>query len=182
MTMFKPRGESGALLVLALIFALVIAFLLLAVVNLSGSNLLNTANLQTERSLEYAADGAVDAAIQTTRYSALFATTSSTDCLPNGVPAITFSTSNPGETQYITVDCSGIQNGQGRVVNLYACVAPSATSPGSCSASNSVLTAQVDFSDNLNGVYACSSSPTVVLTTCGATESVVSWVVTNANS
>src|ERR1700674_932832 len=61
-------GEAGATLVLALVFVLVISLVLMAIVTLSGTNLIDTAQLQNARSVEYAADGAVDAAIQAVRY------------------------------------------------------------------------------------------------------------------
>jgi hypothetical protein len=61
-------GEEGASLIIALVFVLLISLILLAIVTLSGTNILNTANLQNERSLEYSADGEVEAAIQAVRY------------------------------------------------------------------------------------------------------------------
>jgi hypothetical protein len=64
----RRRGEEGATLLLALIFVLLVSVIMLAIVNLSGTNILNTANLQNERTLEYSAEGAVQTAIQAVRY------------------------------------------------------------------------------------------------------------------
>src|ERR1700691_1318425 len=63
-----PRGEEGATLILALVFVLLTSVVMLAIVTLSGTNILNTTNLQNERSLEYSAEGAVQTAVQAVRY------------------------------------------------------------------------------------------------------------------
>jgi len=65
------RDDAGAVLILALVFIIVIAVVVLALVNLSGNDLLNTSNLKKQRSLEYAADGATTAAVQAVRNSYL---------------------------------------------------------------------------------------------------------------
>ena len=53
---------------MALVFVFAISLMLVALVSLAGNDLLNTSNLKSLRSLEYAADGAVDAAVQAVRY------------------------------------------------------------------------------------------------------------------
>jgi Tfp pilus assembly protein PilV len=68
-------GEEGATLLLALIFVLLVSVIMLAIVNLSGTNILNTTNLQNERTLEYSAEGGVQASIQAVRYLTPTATT-----------------------------------------------------------------------------------------------------------
>ena len=62
------RDQEGAALLLALVFILFISLIMIAIVTLSGTDILNTSNLQNERSLEYSAEGAVQAAIQAVRY------------------------------------------------------------------------------------------------------------------
>ena len=47
--------ESGAVLILAVVFMVVVAFMLMALLNLSSNDLLNTSNLLSEQSLEYSA-------------------------------------------------------------------------------------------------------------------------------
>ena len=63
------RDESGAALILALVFVIVGALSLGALLTFAGSALLNTANLASARALDYAADGATDIAIQAVRYT-----------------------------------------------------------------------------------------------------------------
>lgn len=60
--------ERGAVLVLALIFLIVGSLLALALTTLSSTNLTNTANFVNLRAVNYAADGAMDGAIQQVRY------------------------------------------------------------------------------------------------------------------
>lgn len=62
------RDETGAALILALVFVVVGALSLLGLVTFTGSALINSAQLQTQRNLEYAADGATDIAVQAVRY------------------------------------------------------------------------------------------------------------------
>ena len=64
----RPRGEEGATLILALVFVLLTSVIMLAIVTLSGTDILNTTNLQNERALEYSAEGAVQSAVQAVRY------------------------------------------------------------------------------------------------------------------
>ncbi len=65
----KTRGEDGAVLVLALVFMIVIALVLVGIVTLSGNDLRNTTNLLNQQSVEYRSSGAMDIAIQTVRYT-----------------------------------------------------------------------------------------------------------------
>ena len=66
--MSKPRrratGEAGASLLLALGFLALCGALIPAIVNLSGTNQIDTSRLHEQRNGVYAADGAVDGAIQ----------------------------------------------------------------------------------------------------------------------
>jgi hypothetical protein len=63
------RDETGAVLVLALIFLLVAGVIIGSLVSWSSNDLLNTGNLQGGRSLVYSAGGATDVAIQSARYT-----------------------------------------------------------------------------------------------------------------
>jgi hypothetical protein len=60
----RSRGERGASLILALAFLALCGVLIPAIVNLGGTNLLDTNRLHEQRSDVYAADGATDATIQ----------------------------------------------------------------------------------------------------------------------
>lgn len=112
------RDESGAVLILALVFLVVAALSLVALVTFAGTGLLNTANLKRLRALEYASSSATDIAIQAVRYSGdAYDTATGTpvstpqNCLgptwagfsPTGKP-----TSSPTARVYdIAVDCQG---------------------------------------------------------------------------
>jgi len=60
----RCRGERGASLVIALGFLALCGVLIPAIVNLAGTNLSGTSRLHTQRGDLYAADGAVDGALQ----------------------------------------------------------------------------------------------------------------------
>ena len=60
--------DTGASLILALIFLIVAALTLTALVSFAGTGLLDTAGFTSERGLQYGADGAVEIAIQHVRY------------------------------------------------------------------------------------------------------------------
>lgn len=63
------RGESGATLVLALVFLLITSGVIGSLLTWSGNDLLNARHFSSARSLSYSAGGAVDVAIQDARYS-----------------------------------------------------------------------------------------------------------------
>ena len=65
---FRNRDESGATLLLALVFLIIGSFVVVALVSESGTNLIDTNSLVSSRSQEYAADAGMDAAIQQSRY------------------------------------------------------------------------------------------------------------------
>ena len=60
--------ETGAALILALIFLIVAALTLTALVTFAGTGLLDTAGFTSQRGLQYGAGGAVEIAIQRVRY------------------------------------------------------------------------------------------------------------------
>jgi len=163
--------ESGAVLILAVVFMIVVALMLVALLNLSSNDLLNTSNLLSEQSLEYSASGATNAAIQNVRYNPTTFTGPGQNCLP-GQSSITLTYTLP-----IYVDCVSVTNPAPpaqqiffppitREVTFYACVT------GSCSAGNAhdVITATVDYVDG----QACTTSSTGA---CGTQLSIKTWLV-----
>ena len=62
--------DAGAALILALVFLIVAALTLTALVTFAGTGLLDTAGFTSQRSLQYGANGAVEIAIQRVRYEA----------------------------------------------------------------------------------------------------------------
>ena len=63
------RDDSGTSLIIALFFIIIVAITITALITFAGGALLNTANLRTQRSREYAANTGTDLAIQAVRYS-----------------------------------------------------------------------------------------------------------------
>jgi Tfp pilus assembly protein PilX len=166
------RGEDGAILILALIFMIVIALVLLSVVTLSGNDLLNTSHLLDQQSVEYRTSGAMQVAIQTVRYTDT-TFSSPTSCL-SSTAGIQIGQNSP----LVYVDCVTVPHGQlpadtgvSREVNFYAC----GTSSTTCNSTNYTLWATVDFVDGPT----CASGS---IGACGKSESVKSWLVHNANN
>jgi len=136
------RRQSGAILVLALIFLLIGSFVVIPLAGLATTNLQATAPFITERQLEYAADGAMDLAIETVRYSA-------TQGYPGGTCGSITTTLN-GQT--VTVDCTSEAPGtsgaageddESRYVSFVAC--PGGDTSG-CPG-QSFLSATADYAD-----------------------------------
>lgn len=136
------RDESGASLVIALIFVVAIAAILIAIVNLSGTNITDTVQLQNQRATEYASDAVVDSAIQAVRYQDPISTcTTSTP--------LTLGSIEPAGADQIIAYCS--QSGGGSVLNfrqvtVYACGSSYNGNFAGCK-SNSLLTAIVQYDD-----------------------------------
>ena len=100
--------DTGASLILALIFLIVAALTLTALVSFAGTGLLDTAGFTSQRGLQYGADGAVEIAIQHVRYQAAAYTTLA-NCL--GSAATTTSAVQLSEFQVTAqyrVYCDGV--------------------------------------------------------------------------
>jgi len=160
--------KSFSVLILALVFITVTAVLLLALVSLAGNDLLATSNLQTQRSLEYAADGAVDVAVAVVRYTPNAFSTPA-PCTPEAVnspssPAVSINSVS------MVVYCQGSAGTNGRTVDFVACPGTVPTNYGAC-LPNAVLQANVSFID-----WQTNDTPAT-----GFGMVVNSWVVRTAN-
>jgi hypothetical protein len=139
------RDESGATLILALVFIIIGSITVYALVGLSDTNLLNTTGYQAIRQVGYAADGVMDAAIQSVRYDATAGTyLNACPSFPSATGSVVVNGISPG----IRVDCVG-QNTSGlgtaqRLVNLYACPSNVAAP---CPAASSIVSAAILISD-----------------------------------
>jgi type II secretory pathway pseudopilin PulG len=160
--------------VLALVFMIVIALVLMAVVTLAGNGLADTSQLLNEQSLEYRSSGALQVAIETVRYTDT--TYSGGSCLSGSAGVIVGSAGST--TPPVYVDCSTTpasqlpsNTGVSREVVFYAC----STSSTSCSATNYTVTATVDYVDG-------PTCATGSIGACGTSESVKNWLVHSANS
>lgn len=168
----RAHGESGAVLVLALVFMVAIALIVTGLTAWAGNDIKNIGNLKTSRSALYAAGGAVQTATSNLRSG--YQGTSSGFC-PSSDPS---TSTNPFtlDNQSIVVWCD-ISTNEGssnsRVVTLSAYPAAHCGAT-SCSGSPYVQS-KVTFDDfSSTNVNDCNSaSPT----TCGSGESVDSWVV-----
>jgi hypothetical protein len=182
----SERGEEGATLILALVFVVAVAFVLLAIVSLTGTNLADTANLQNGRALEYTADGAVDAAIQGVRYCPVSNGTFSCAQAPvtpcSATSGLSVSTAsgpvngvNPSPVVYCEVATPQFE----RQVTFTAC--PAGESLTACRQTHSngtkdeILVAQVLYSDVASG---CFSGCGAVI---GQSASVLTWNVERSN-
>jgi hypothetical protein len=85
----ERRDETGAVLVLALVFLLVAGGVIGSLVTWSSNDLLNTSNLQGGRSLAYSAGGATDVAIQSARYNSPDSLTTALTAGQTGITQLT---------------------------------------------------------------------------------------------
>jgi hypothetical protein len=179
----RGRGdETGAILVLALIFLIVAGAI---VGGLSGwvlNDLKNTAHFSTARSLQTAATAATQTAIQNIRYNPLMESGSTLQTLNASPPSACWGsgatsslTTVEGTTsENMSVWCSTEwtpTSGNTRVVTLSTCL--STVSAAAC-ASNPYLQAVVSFDDYPPGVSAPTTGQCVAY--CGTGVTVNSWV------
>jgi len=199
------RDESGAALLLALGFVLAIALILVAIASSASNDIASTSNLGSQRSLEFAADGAATLAVQNVRFSgnpysgppsASNAPPATTDCLPNG-------TAGEALGSYHSVTINGVQmsvfciaqsddaiSSLTRVISFYACptasitvLTPCATQSNGTPYSSVVLVALVTFDDYaINNSNQWCPPPVGKASTCGSSMTINSWVVETANT
>jgi hypothetical protein len=160
------RDESGAVLILALVFVIVTGIVGVALASLTSSNLMASTSLQAKRGVEFEADGAVDAAIQMVRYNGMsFSSGGWQKCAP-GTGALSI------DNATVYVECNESPTTGpgaitpppgGRAVEFIACNEPSL----GCQATGASidLTAQVTFND-----ISDTGSPQV-----GTSVTIVSW-------
>ena len=143
----SPKPDTGAVMILALMFLITVGLSLGGLMTLVGTNLVDTAGLQHQRNVEYGAEAAVEGAIQAVRYQS-----------PNGScptfpksPATSVTVNNQ---QYVVECTMGIPPGYyGRIVEFDACGVATSSTFATCQ-SNAVVQAYVVFDDVKAG---CSS-------------------------
>jgi hypothetical protein len=176
----RHEDESGAVLVLALVFLVAVSLIVTGLLTFVGTSLRVTGAFSGERNLEYAATNAVNLAISNTRYSfdpySLLDAASPQSCLS---PAYQVT---PGGTTSVAVYCSMVwqpdnPNGYTRTITYSACL--SAASATTCAA-NPLLQAIVAFDDNPPGAVAPSLDPTPCKPiasngSCGESMTQLSW-------
>jgi hypothetical protein len=188
------KDDSGAVLILALIFIIAIALIMLSLLSLTGNDIINASNLQSERALDYAADGATTASVQAVRYSnTQFSESSSQPCMPNGASSIEVDGVNivveceippshappnspcPYDAYHTPLACTT------RVVRFFACT----TGGPSCAAGSPALVVQAevafdDYPDPPGSADVC--TPSTGTETCGIGMAVVFWSLRGSNS
>ena len=164
----QTADESGAVIVLALVFLVAVSLIVTALLTWVGTSVHATANFQDERNLEYAATNAVNLAIQNTRYSFDYGTVNGNPYSPSG-PMLNNATpqlcSSYQASSPPTVDvyCSLVwqpYSANTRVFTYSACstASPNNASPGACAA-QPLLEAVVAFDDYPSGVASPSPDP-----------------------
>lgn len=184
------RPEDGAILILALVFILIVSLSTLGLITFGGVGLKDATSLQGQRSLEYAADGATEAAVQAVRYSSLAFSYPPVDCLPDGaILTMPDSVTMTINGDLMVVDCAATvlpsnlpARPLDRVIAFYACPLNALIgTPPTCFSGNAVVAATIDFQDvSPSGVHQCSSASGSA--TCGTGVATISWVVQNADN
>jgi hypothetical protein len=170
----RVRDDAGAVLILAMVFMIGAGMAIMSLLGLSGNDLLNTSNLNTVRSVDYAAGGATEVAIWNTRYSYTAATASPVQCGGTN-PSVAIN------GQYFEDWCSTVSNpgtSNTRVVSLSACPVTAANaSVGLASiCTHPSLQAVVTFNDyNDLNVDQCQSI--FIQGSCGTGMTLDSWIV-----
>jgi len=179
-------GEEGTALILALVFLVAMSLILAALVSLSGDGLAATAQLKDGRALEYAGDGATDAAIEAVRYS--------DDSYTGGSPQLCTLGPNQGsltiDGYQVYVFCqagNGVSNSGtlawDRDVVFYACLDGSDNNQDCLdpTSGQQILEAEVGFDDfTSRGQIQCDQTTQL---SCGAGGlEIVSWKVATANN
>ena len=173
------RGDAGVSLVLALVMLIVLSFIFLALASSSINDISNASNLKDQRSIEYAANGAAEMAVQWVRGSGdQFVQGSLQSCLPP--PATTVVINEITTAVYCEQVAYNPNLSDTRVINFYAC----AVGPGvpTCTSANAILYANVKFDDYApnGGVSYC--TPGGNTSSCGTSEYVNSWITESGNN
>jgi Tfp pilus assembly protein PilX len=174
------RGESGAILILALVYIVVVSVIVLAMSSWATNDLKNTTVFTNVNSTNYAATSATDVAIQSIRYNPIPSAT------PGGgspTPYAECWVPTSGTVSQLTVDnvnieewCSTTENlasPQTRVVTLDACVGSGAASV----CSSPWLVAVVAFNDYPPGGQPLLPTQCNLMAqkTCGEGVTIQSW-------
>jgi hypothetical protein len=115
--------EEGQALLLALAFLLFAALVIGSVLSFAHAGLLASQRLRSQRAAVYAADGALESAIQLGRIEQGVGAYGSSPCTVTPKLTLTDPTSVPGEVTQATVYCTFLHDvGQDRVVEFRACV------------------------------------------------------------
>ena len=192
----EPRNETGAVLILALVYIIAISLIVGALADWAMNDLNNTTKFHSASALHYAVSSATNTAIQSIRYAPFPSTPTSAQYAGQATalgncwtPAVNSPASQiPIDGYTVAVWCSTVitlSQANTRTVTFYACVSTLTSSssssdisaaPGLCQLKD-LLTAVVIFDDYPSGGG-------VLLTTqcnlgvgqCGEGQTLVSWI------
>ncbi len=155
------NDESGAVIILALVFLVAVSLIVTGLLTWVGASLNATGSFQIERNVEYAATDAVNLAIQNTRYT--FDAGSPNKFLNSATPESCASYSIPGQANSVDVYCSMVwqpYSADTRVFTYSACTTNSANNAKAtdCTA-NPLLQVIVAFDDYPSGIASPSPTP-----------------------
>ncbi len=176
----KAEDESGAILILALVYLVAVSLILAALAGWTTNDLKNTSNFAAARSLQYAATSVTETAIQSVRYAPLLWIDQTVQTLNASPPSYCWGNGSSNselvvDSNDMTTWCSTVWTPINvtttRVVTFSTC--RSNVGAAAC-ALNPLLQAVVSFDDYPNGPSAPSSALCVVF--CGTSMVVKSWV------
>jgi hypothetical protein len=170
------RGDSGAVLVLALVFVVAVSLVVAGIVTWSGNDIKNAVNFKTARTELYAADGATQVAIWNIRY--VFPASQTPGFCAGGTDPFTIN----GEAIDVWCNITSLSpaSSKSRVVVLTAFLAGQCGST-SCTG-NPFVRAQVTFDDISPTTLSNQCTSTTVQSSCGSSMSVDSWIVQPAQT
>jgi hypothetical protein len=169
------RDESGAVIILALVFLVAVSVMVLALAGSTSNDLANSLNFTSARTVDNAASNAIDVAIESMRYTPLL-TAGSTDQTLNASPP-SYCWGGPGNSQLANIDvwCSTVWNpasANTRVVTFSAC---QSTAGAVACALHPLLQAVVTFDDYPVGVSAPNTAQCAVYCGTGMTVNSLIW-------
>jgi hypothetical protein len=171
-TRHRRQDEIGATLLLALMFMVSGSLLIAGLMAWSGNDLRNVAAFKQSRTLNYAANSAIETAIANVRYT-------TNACPPAGLSiSVPGPSTDPSQTLTIQVWCSPAspQSEQpyaaSRDITFAACLNSSVIA-GTCTQANPYLRAEVIYDDYVKGDIA---NGTPCTNHCGENETIKSWV------
>lgn len=176
----RQHDQSGSALVLAIIFLLAMALVILALGSFAVQASSTNVSVRAQAKIETAAETAATAAIQQVRVSWNYPV--QTPPVPTVYSNSLLSTATPqlctpsGATSGETIYCEGWQIGTSRLVNFFVCGSTYATNnPATCLAKTELF-ASVTYSDIPDGGAPNSASCTKTSNaTCGISMSIGQW-------
>lgn len=170
----RSTDETGAILLLALMFMVATSLVVTGLLAWSGNDITNIGHLKASRNTDYAAQGAIEAAIWNLRFSPTPANVAGEPC-PN--PAASSVNTYPAPAvngQSIYVWCTVQSLPGGRAVTLYAY--PCDKSSPSCTV-HPYAQADVTVDDLGPGGVPYCPPPSGQTSSCGSAATVNKWVV-----